>query len=437
PPDDSTSHGTGTQIDLPSEHSAHLCAEPPPGLGELTLLASFPSRNRVSFAHLIAATPSRAALKPTPPCRGTRDGSTLRDSLAVPSGSWSDPCCGSGKSPFFEESLMLRFGRVSLGAVALAALALSASLHAADPKYFPPDTEIVVSINVKQILGSELLKANKDKLEQFKEMIKSQLPGDAQAQKYLERMGFDPFKDLTSITIAMPPSTDPDALFVIVEGAFNQEKIQGVAERVAQEHGEVFKIGKVGKYKIYEISPEGEKKVFATLLNDNTMVACTSEGAVKAAINRATGGQRADLKKEITSLLQTTSPKQSLSFVTTGSALVKLAETAPVPNQQALQSLQSIEGISGAITINKDVQLQLGVSAKDAATAKDFAQKANFGLNMVRLLVNQKVQQDERLQPVADAVKTLRATSEGSALILRAEMSFENIQKLMQNFNPN
>src|SRR5262245_58516414 len=114
---------------------------------------------------------------------------------------------------------MLRFGRVSLGAVALAALAFTASLQAADPKYFPPDTEIVFSINVKQILGSELLKANKDKLEQLKELIKSQLPGDAVAQKYLEKMGFDPFKDLTSVTIAMPPSKDPDAVFIIVQGA--------------------------------------------------------------------------------------------------------------------------------------------------------------------------------------------------------------------------
>ena len=71
------------------------------------------------------------------------------------------------------------------------------------------------------------------------------------------------------------------------------------------------------------------------------------------------------------------------------------------------------------------------------ATAKDFAQKANAGLNIVRFLVAQKAQQDERLLPVADAVKTLRATSEGSTLILRAEMSVDNIQKLMQNFNPN
>ena len=59
------------------------------------------------------------------------------------------------------------------------------------------------------------------------------------------------------------------------------------------------------------------------------------------------------------------------------------------------------------------------------------------GLNIVRFLVAQKAQQDERFLPLADAVKTLRATSEQSSLILRAELSVENIQKLLQNFNPN
>src|SRR5437773_4758475 len=150
---------------------------------------------------------------------------------------------------------MLRFGRVLLAGLAVAALAWAGRAQAADPKYFPPDTEIVVTINVKQILDSELLKGNKDKLEQVKEMIKAQLPVDAQAQKHLEQMGFDPFKDLTSVTVAMPPSKDPEAMFVIIEGAFTPEKVHAVAEQVAQDHGDVFKISKVGKYKVFEITP--------------------------------------------------------------------------------------------------------------------------------------------------------------------------------------
>jgi hypothetical protein len=327
---------------------------------------------------------------------------------------------------------MLRFGRVFLAGLVVAVLALAGPARAADPKYFPPDTEIVVTINVKQILDSELLKANKDKLEQAKEMIKAQLPIDAQAQKHLEQMGFDPFKDLASVTIAMPPSKDPEAVFVIVEGSFTPEKVQ-----VAQDHGDVFKISKLGKYKIFEITPPGANRFYASLLNNNAMVVCASEQSVKAAIGRATGGNRPPLKREITSLLQTTSNKQSFSFVATGSALVELSKEAPVANEQALQALKAIDGISAAVTVSKDVQMQLGVATKDAATAKDFAQKAGAGLNIVRFLVAQKAMQDERFLPLADAVKTLRATSEQANLILRAELSVENIQKLLQNFNPN
>src|SRR5205823_5277785 len=253
------------------------------------------------------------------------------------------------------------------------------------------------------------------------EMIKAQLPVDDQAQKHLEQIGFDQFRDLSSVTIAMPPSKDPEAMFVIVEGSFTPEKVHAVAEQVAQDHGDVFKISKVGKYKVFEITPPGANRFYASLLNNNAMVVCASERAVQAAIKRAIGAERPPLKREITSLLQTTSNKQSFSFVATGSALVELSKEAPVANEQALQALKAIEGISAAVTVSKDVQMQLGVATKDAATAKDFAQKAGAGLNIVRFLVAQKAMQDERFQPLADAVKTLRATSEQANLILRAE----------------
>ena len=69
--------------------------------------------------------------------------------------------------------MMLR--RVFVAAVVLAAAALvgSATIRAADPKYFPSDTEIVFTINLKQILDSDLVKAQKDSLDQAKAMLAS------------------------------------------------------------------------------------------------------------------------------------------------------------------------------------------------------------------------------------------------------------------------
>src|SRR4051794_9537153 len=69
-------------------------------------------------------------------------------------------------------------------------------------KLLPADTEVVVTINLKQILGSQLLK--KAGLEKWKQMLKAIDP----VNDILQDLGFDPFKDLDRVTIASPGGTD-------------------------------------------------------------------------------------------------------------------------------------------------------------------------------------------------------------------------------------
>src|SRR5262249_28959182 len=158
-------------------------------------------------------------------------------------------------------------------------------------------------INVKQILDSELVKSQKDKLEQIKKLIQEKLPGDNQAQKYLEKAGFDPFKDFGSLTLAMPASKDPENLFVLVDGSFDAKKIEASAKAAAADHGDVIKINKVGKHLTFEVSPPGEKRIYGVLLNGTTMAFCASKQAMQGAIDRASGDAKSVLKKEVTTLL--------------------------------------------------------------------------------------------------------------------------------------
>src|ERR1700736_5910170 len=106
-----------------------------------------------------------------------------------------------------------RLGTASLVAALLPVLTASA----ADPKYLPKDTEIVFTINVKQILASDLVKTNKDAVDQAKTMLENQA-GDNPAMKYLTDAGFNVFRDLHSITVASNGSKEPTA--IIVKGTF-------------------------------------------------------------------------------------------------------------------------------------------------------------------------------------------------------------------------
>ncbi len=315
------------------------------------------------------------------------------------------------------------------GLVLTLATCVASQARAVDPKILPGDTELVVSFNLKQMLSSDIAKQYKDIIEQARGAIEGQIQNNP-AAKYLEKTGFDLLRDLHSVTVASNGSKDVDAVFLVIEGKFNAEKINAVAEEIAGENAEVLKISKIGSTKVYEITPAGEKRVYAALINETTLVAAPSMDALKDAIS---GTPRKAMKANFKSLLKTTSNKQSFSFAATGSALGKLIADAPIPNVDAAAGmLQGVDGISMAVTIGKDIQIQLGVNAADEETAKKTVAAGNFGLLTVRTLAAQKAKEDPNLQPLVDIAKTLRITSEGNNVLLRGDISLENLEKLIK-----
>src|SRR2546426_3764622 len=207
----------------------------------------------------------------------------------------------------------LRVCLASLALVVLAAVSVSA-VPVADVKLLPSDTEIVLTINVQQILQSDLVKTNKDALEQLKGLVEQGLQADNQAQKFLKETGFDLFKDLHSLTFAMPPTKDPEAGFILIEGNFNVDKVHAVAEAAAKDNADAFKISRAGAHKILEIAAPTGQKVHACLANKSLMVVAPSDAAMKDALERLAGTKKSQLKKEFQSLLQTVNAKQSISF---------------------------------------------------------------------------------------------------------------------------
>jgi hypothetical protein len=330
---------------------------------------------------------------------------------------------------------MLRKQRVCLAGLALLVGAFAYQAQGADLKYLPNDTEIILNFNIKQILNSELVKGQKAILDQIKQQMDNNMPEEA--AKYIKAIGFDLFRDLDSITVAGPGKKDPDAGLIIIQGTFQPAKFYEAAAQAAKDHGDHLKISKSGDFKVLEIQAEG-KTIYAAMISKTTILGSLKKEAFNAALARATGKEKSVLKKNVKDLLQTVNAKQSISGIATGSALARALEDAPIPNAQAIgPALAAIEGLSGALTIGKDIQFQLGIGTKDEETAKDFAQKANFGLIVAKGLLAQKAKEDMKLLPLVDVLNTLRAEAKGSSLVLRAEVTVENIEKLIKSFNPN
>jgi hypothetical protein len=324
--------------------------------------------------------------------------------------------------------------RVGLGMIlALSALSLTTPpVAAVEAKYLPSDTEIVISVNIKQMLQSEVAKNYRDAIDQAKAFIENHIQNNP-AAKYLEQAGFDVFRDLHAVTVASNGGKDLDSGIIIIQGDFNPDKIHAAAEDIARDNAGALRIIRIGGKKAWEITPPGDKRVYA-LLNDKMLVACGAEETLKETIQRSSGAARVGLKPGVGSLLKTTSDKQSFSFVATGAALQRLVEEARVPNADAaVGMLGALEGLSAAVTLTRDVQFQLGMNTKDEETAKKAAAAANGGLFMVRTLAQQKAKEDANLEPLVDISKSLRITSKGNNILLRGEITTENLERLLKN----
>src|SRR5262245_33085493 len=136
-----------------------------------------------------------------------------------------------------------------------------------DPR-LPGETEVVLSVNLDQLLNSPLGK------KYLRTTIEEAIKGSTHGQELFKALELDPLKDIHRVTLALPAAAS-DAGLVIVRGKFNRERITELAEKLAADHKDKFKIHKSGDATIYEIS--GDKKVFATLAGDSVLLLAGSK----------------------------------------------------------------------------------------------------------------------------------------------------------------
>lgn len=333
----------------------------------------------------------------------------------------------------------MRFLRNNLIA-ALAGLAVvlgAANAQAQQLKLLPSDTELILTVNLQQILKSEILKSNKALVDTLKEKLAGQLE-DKGVAKYLQKADFDLFRDLKSVTLGIPGGArPPQEAFIILDGNFNTEKIEAaVAEADKETGGGALKTVRIAGIKAYEVAPKDEKTIYIGVLNKKTLIVAPSKADFSEAVGRLNGTKEPSIKAEIKNLLDTVNAKQSLSVVATGTLLAKLAENAPQANDQAKAAagfLQKLDGASVAITMDRNIDFQVGVTTPDNKTATDFANKANLFITVGKASVADKAKNDEKAAVALEVLNTMRASAQGNNLVVRGQVTFEALSKLLQN----
>jgi hypothetical protein len=311
-------------------------------------------------------------------------------------------------------------------ACVLVGLTVPARAAEAD-KLLPDDAEGVVCINVRQLLDAPLVKQH------AVELFKKHVLGKADVQKVLEGIGFDPLKDVTTITAAGPSgATDSDKALLIVHGRFDVAKFHAKAVEVAKEQAEHLKVHDVNGVTVYEVRDKalGEgKPMFVGLVDGTTLVASGSRDYVVDAFARSTGKKVSNLKKEVKDLIAAADAGQSLWMVALGSPLAK---SGLALDERAKKSLEKIESVTAGVTVGEQLKAELNVATKGAGDAKELAADVEDGLAQAKSILTLLAGDQGKLAPLIEFLGTIKTTTAGNNVVLKAEVPATLLEKFFK-----
>src|SRR5262249_18985514 len=217
---------------------------------------------------------------------------------------------------------------------------LSARSQAADvDRFLPGDTEIIVHVNLRQALDSDVVR--KYALEQ----IKTQLKQSAELQAVLTAAGVDPIKDIASLTLAAPGKINAGSGLVILRGNFDAGKSHKAARDFAEKNPKSLKTQKADHGPLYEGKDKNKgKPVFATFLSQGTLVFSPSRKLVLATVARNGDKKPAPLNKKLQTLIGAMDGKQGVWMPALPSCDLKESFAKNPQTHNIANKLQTISG---------------------------------------------------------------------------------------------
>ncbi|MGE3807111.1 MAG: hypothetical protein AB7K24_20805 [Gemmataceae bacterium] len=309
---------------------------------------------------------------------------------------------------------------------ALTVLALSLPVQAADVNnYLPADSEMVLTINIKQLLGSGLIK--KHALDQMKAALQSD-----RAKQVLGPLGFDPLKDVDSIMIAGPGGDEPGKGLIIINGNFDVDKLKASAEAEAKKNDNL-KIVKEGSHQLFEVkNPRGRNPLgdtmYMAIAGPKAIVASPDKAYVIKALDKKSGA-KAEVGAKMASLLKDADGNQSFWLVALPEGIKK---SQVAQDEKIKEVLDKLVGIGFGITLDNDLQVALSVATKDADAADAIKKQINEGIEQGKGLLGVLALNNPDLAPLADFLATLKVNTKQASVNVKGQVPAEAIEKALK-----
>jgi len=308
---------------------------------------------------------------------------------------------------FFMVSLHRCFSFVVTFSLALSGIA---PVTAQDTKSLPTDTQALVRINIQSLINSSLAKSMG--IDQAKEMLNAGLPGT----EILKELGFDPFKDLHSVTIAAPGGNENEKGLILVSGNFNSKKLNAKAGEQAKDKKDQIKTHDVSGKVVYELKmPEQQVPLFVVIANDNAIMASPDKDYLTKAMN---GKDGKPANKDFNKLVEDLDPKLGISIAVVSGALAM--KNLPDP---AKAILENVDSIGGGIGIDKDIVLKLSINTKTDDSAKMLQETINQGLTQALGFLGLMAAQQKELAPALEFVKSLKVENKAKSITIQGMLA--------------
>jgi len=291
-------------------------------------------------------------------------------------------------------------------------------------KFLPKETDVIVSVNIRQILDSELVKTH------ALELIKSSISGSKDAQEAIKVMGLDPLTDINRLSFGMGIEDigNPRASLVI-EGKFNIKKIQDEMETLAKNDPKQYGVEKVGGKTLYRIAPSNQSPFYIALLDSATIVTTTQKEQAATAFDAVQGTTAIAVRKEVLDLLKKADANASLFLVAHSKGKL---QNLPLIDNEMKRVLNQIQTLTVEVRVTRDASLGITLVTGTLDEAKSMAMLIAGGLDLAKVQVKVAVTQQPELQPISDLVNSMAAEQKEKTITVTGKVSGESLGKLLK-----
>jgi hypothetical protein len=312
----------------------------------------------------------------------------------------------------------------SCQAAGLVILALCVTPAAAAPRaepdpLTPADADVVLTVNVRQLLQSPLVK------KRALTLLQQALTRHEPVQKFLLAAGLDPVRDVERLTItASGNPAHGGRAFAILRGTFDPSKVQSATEEYARDHPQHVKIHKDGGLAVFEV--HADRPVYAAFAGAGVLVLSLSREATLSVVRTPARARPATPGPEMQAALGRLTGREDVWMAM---AITPALRKFLQGDEQVKELAASLQCVTGSLEVAQDARANVVIYTNDAAAAAQLGKKLDELTPLLGFLAGGK---DPAARLMREVLGSLKIAADGKDVRVSFQITDEMIEKVSQ-----